>query len=58
MNVSRIFCPGEEATLRSDEVVPPLITGERVCVELLEKLRSDVLGNNCLHFIARWPNIS
>lgn len=58
MNVSRIFRPGEEATLRSDEVVPPLVTGERVCVELLEKLRSDILGNNCLNFVARWPNIS
>ena len=58
VDVCRILCPGEKLALRCLQVVPTLVSGECVRVELLEEGRSDDLTDECGNLFPGWPDIA
>lgn len=57
MDVGRVLGPSEESSLWSLEVVPSLVSGQGVGVEVSEKLWLNNLVGNSLNFASAWPDI-
>ena len=57
MDVGGIVAPGEEVPGRGHELVPSLISGEGVGVELFEKLCREHLLDQGIHFVPAGPDV-
>ena len=46
MNVGRVFRPGEQRARWGFKIVPSMVSGRCVCIEVLEDRRGNNLSNN------------
>lgn len=57
MDVGGVLSPGEKVALGGHQVVPSLVAGQSVGVEIREDFWSDVSGNFLLNFVTAGPDV-